>query len=93
LTAGVARSTLGFALLNQDKSLAAVPELKEAVDLLQGSDSVYEEALYRLGFAYAKLGKRADATAALQKCAALKGPYLAMAQDLMAKVSAPARKK
>jgi len=92
LTAGVAKSTLGFLLLNQDKSLAAVPELKEAVDLLQGNDSVYEEALYRLGFAYAKLGKRADAQAALQKCAAMKGPYMPMAQDLLAKVNAPRKK-
>lgn len=93
LTAGVARSTLGFALLNQDKSLAAVPELKQAVELLQGNDSVYEEALYRLGFAYAKLGRRADAQAALQKCIAIKGPYLAMAQDLLGKVGGATRKK
>lgn len=93
LTAGVAKSTLGFALLNQDKSLAALPELKEAVDLLQGSDSVQEEALYRLGFAYAKLGRRADAQSALQKCLALKGPYQPMAQDLMGKVSGLGKKK
>jgi tetratricopeptide (TPR) repeat protein len=93
LTAGVARSTLGFALLNQDKTLAAIPELKQAVELLQGNDSVSEEALYRLGFAYAKLGRRAEAQAALQKCIALKGAYLAMAQDLLGKVSGGARKK
>jgi Flp pilus assembly protein TadD len=84
---------LGFALLNQDKSLLAVPELKEAVELLQGNDSVYEEALYRLGFAYAKLGKRAEAQAALQKCLALKGPYQPMAQDLLGKVTAVPKKR
>lgn len=93
LTAGVAKSTLGFALLNQDKTVAAIPELKEAVELLRGNESVSEEALYRLGFAYAKLGRRGDAQAALQKCIAIKGPYLGMAQDLLGKVSAGARKK
>jgi len=93
LTAGVAKSTLGFALLNQDKSLAAVPELKEAVDLLQGNDAVYEEALYRLGFSYAKLGRKSDAQGALQKCLALKGPYQPMAQELLGKVSALGKKK
>ena len=93
LTAGVAKSTLGFAMLNQDKSLAAVPELKEAVELLRGNDSVYEEALYRLGFAYAKLGRKAEAQSALQKCLALKGPYQSMAQDLLGKVSALGKKK
>ncbi len=93
LTAGVARSTLGFALLNQEKTLAAVPELKQAVELLQGNDSVSEEALYRLGFAYAKLGRRAEAQSVLQKCIAIKGPYLAMAQDLLGKVSGGTRRK
>lgn len=93
LTAGVARSTLGFALLNEDKTLAAVPELKEATELLEGNSSVYEEALYRLGYAYAKLGKRPEAQTALQKCAALNGPYLPMAQDLLSKLAAAGRKK
>lgn len=94
LTAGMARSTLGYALLKQDKSLQAVPELKGAVDLLADNAPVLEEALFRLGFAYAKLGRRAEATDALQKCMAMNGPYKPIAEDLLAKAkSGPARKR
>jgi len=93
LAAGMARSTYGYALLSADKSLAAVPELKQAVDLLDGNDPVKAEALYRLGFAYAKLGKRPEAKAALEKCLAISGPYESFAKELLYKVNAPAPKR
>ena len=55
LSAGVAHSTLGYAFMKQDKTAAAVPELKTAASLLKGQDdTAYATALYRLGYAYAK---------------------------------------
>ena len=93
LASGMARSTYGYALLRQDKALASVPELKQAVDLLADNDPVRAEALYRLAFAYAKLGKRPEARAAVEKCMSIEGPYQPFAKDLLEKLNAPARAK
>lgn len=94
LNAGMARSTLGWAYLKQDKAALAAPELKEAVSLLADNPPLLEEALYRIGFAYGRLGRRAEAKDALQKCVAMKGPFEKYAQDLLDKMSAAgARKK
>src|SRR4051812_12058652 len=93
LAAGMARSTYGYALLRQEKAVASVPELKQAVDLLAENDPVRAEALYRLAFAYAKLGKRAEAKTAVEKCLTIEGPYQPFAKDLLAKLNAPARAK
>ena len=92
LSAGLAHSTLGYAYLKQDKLAAAVPELKTAVGLLQGDAQAQQAALFRLGFAYAKRNDKADAEAALQKAAAIDGPYQALAKDMLAKVSAAGKK-
>ncbi len=46
-----------------------------------------QEALFRLGYAYAKQNRRADSMAALQKAAAIDGPYQAPAKEMLAKVS------
>jgi tetratricopeptide (TPR) repeat protein len=68
LSAGVAHSTLGYAYMKQDKTAAAVPELKAASELLKGQDEQqYAIALYRLGFAYAKLNKVTDAREVLNE--------------------------
>jgi len=83
LAAGMARSTYGFALLQGNKAAAAVPELKDAVELLADNEPVRAEALYRLGFAYAKLGNTAEAKVALDKCLAINGPYQKYATDLI----------
>lgn len=49
---------LGYAYIKQDKTTAAIPELKSAAALLKGQDDQqYSIALYRLGFAYAKLSR------------------------------------
>jgi tetratricopeptide (TPR) repeat protein len=92
LSAGVAHSTLGYAYLKQDKLTAAVPELKTAVGLLQDDPQAQQAALFRLGWAYAKQNRRADSVAALQKAAAISGPYQAPAKELLAKVSATGKK-
>ena len=92
LSAGVAHSTLGFAYMKQDKTAAAVPELKSAAALLKGQDDVsYATALYRLGYAYAKLNKTADAREVLNEAVKIPGPLQQPSKDLLAKVSAAAK--
>ena len=93
LASGMARSTYGYALLRQDKAAASIPELKQAVELLAENESVKAEALYRLAFAYGKLGKRVEGKAAAEKCMAIEGPYQPFAKDLIEKLNATARPK
>lgn len=93
--AGLAHTTLGRAELNQEKMVAAVTDLKAAVSLLQGDPQDQQPALFYLGYAYAKQNHKADAVAALEKAAAISGPYQAPAKDMLAKVNAagPPKKK
>jgi tetratricopeptide (TPR) repeat protein len=89
LSAGVAHSILGNAYLKQDKTAAAIPELKSAVALLKGQDDQqYSIALYRLGFAYAKLSRVNEARDVLVEAVRISGPVQAMSQDLLNKVNA-----
>ena len=89
VSAGVAHSTLGYAYMKQDKTAAAIPELKTATALLKGQDDQqYAIALYRLGFAYAKLNKTTEARDVLQEAVKISGPVQQPAQDLLAKVNA-----
>jgi tetratricopeptide (TPR) repeat protein len=92
LSAGVAHSTLGYAYLKQDKIAAAIPEFKTAVGMLQEDPQAQQAALFRLGYAYAKQNRKADAVAALQKAAAMNGPYQGPARDMLAKVNAAGKK-
>jgi tetratricopeptide (TPR) repeat protein len=87
LAAGVAHSIAGYAYLNQGKLVPAVSELKTAVSLLPADPKAEQEALFRLGYAYAKQNRRADSIAALQKAAGIDGPYQAPAKEMLAKVS------
>lgn len=89
LSAGVAHSTIGYAYMKQDKTVAAIPELKAAESLLKGQDDQqYAVVLYRLGFAYAKLNRTTEAREVLTEGAKIQGPLQAMTQDLLAKVNA-----
>jgi tetratricopeptide (TPR) repeat protein len=89
LSAGVAHSIVGYAYIKQDKTAASIPELKTAVDLLKGrDDQQYSIALYRLGFAYAKLNKMSEARDVLNEAVKIPGPVQAMSQDLLVKVNA-----
>jgi tetratricopeptide (TPR) repeat protein len=89
LSAGVAHSTLGYAYMKQDKTAAAVPELKKASELLKGQDDTsYATALYRLGYAYAKMNRVAEAKAALGDAVKIAGPLQKPSQDLLDKVNA-----
>jgi tetratricopeptide (TPR) repeat protein len=89
VSAGAAHSTLGYAYMKQDKTAAAIPELKSAVALLKGlDDQQYAIALYRLGFAYAKLNRTTEARDVLQEAVKISGPVQQPSQDLLAKVNA-----
>ncbi len=86
--AGLAHTTLGRAELNQEKLLPAVNDLKTAVALLQEDPQDQQQALFYLGYAYAKQNRKTDAIAALQKAAEIEGPYRSPAKDMLGKVSA-----
>ena len=89
LSAGVAHSTLGYAYMKEDKTAAAIPELKSASVLLKGlDDQQYAVALYRLGYAYAKLSRVSEARDALVEAAKIPGPVQPLSQDLLSKVNA-----
>jgi tetratricopeptide (TPR) repeat protein len=89
LSAGVAHSTLGYAYMKQDKTAAAIPELKSASALLKGlDDQQYAVALYRLGYAYAKLSRVSEARDVLTEAAKIPGPVQPLSQDLLSKVNA-----
>ena len=89
LSAGAAHSTIGWIYLNQNKTSAAIPELKIASALLKGKDDqLYARSLYGLGFAYGKLNKLTEAREALSEAVKIPGPLQSMSQDLLAKVNA-----
>jgi len=89
LSAGVAHSTLGYAYMKQDKTAAAIPELRSASGLLKGlDDQQYAIALYRLGYAYAKLSRVNEARDALTEAAKIPGAVQPLSQDLLSRVNA-----
>jgi tetratricopeptide (TPR) repeat protein len=89
LSGGVAHSILGYAYIKQDKTASSIPELKSAVGLLKGQDEQqYSIALYRLGFAYAKLNRLNEAREALTEAVQISGPVQGMSKDLLGKVNA-----
>jgi tetratricopeptide (TPR) repeat protein len=88
VSAGVGHTTLGYAYMKQEKTAAAVPELKLAVALLKGQDDQqYARALYGLGFAYGKLNKLTEAREVLTEAVKIQSPWQPMSQDLLAKVN------
>ena len=87
-SAGAAHSTVGYVYMKQDKTAAAITELKAATTLLKGQDEQsYAVALYRLGFAYAKLSRVNEARDTLTEAVKIAGPVQKPAQDLLAKVN------
>jgi tetratricopeptide (TPR) repeat protein len=88
ISAGVAHNTIGFAHLKQEKTAAALPELKAAAALLKGQDEQqYARALYGVGFAYGKLNKLTEAREVLTEAVKIQSPWQPMSQDLLTKVN------
>lgn len=84
ISGGVARSTLGYVYMKQEKTVAAVPELKTAVGLLKGlNDQQYAIAAYRLGYAYGKLKRYAEAREILNDAGKISGPMQPLIRDLL----------
>ncbi len=89
LSAGVAHSILGYAYMKQEKTAASIPEFRSASALLKGQDDgQYAIALYRMGYAYAKLKKNTEAREVLTEAVKIPGPMQAVSQDLLTKVNA-----
>ena len=93
LSLGLAHGAIGWVSMKQEKTQAAIGELKQAADLAEGNDAAYSTVMYRLGFAYAKLKQYGEAKAALNKCSGVEGPYKDEARKLLVKVNAAAPKK
>ena len=87
LSAGIAHSTLGYALMKQEKTAAAIAELKMATALLKEDPTSYSMALYRLGYAYAKLGRLTEARQVLTEAAGIQGPVQGLSRELLVKVN------
>jgi hypothetical protein len=93
LSAGAAHSTLGYAFLKQNKTEAALPELKSATALLKGEDDQsYAVAGYRLGIAYTRVNQMSEARQVLTEVSKIEGPVRPLAQGLLTKMDRAAAK-
>lgn len=94
ITEGFAHQILGYTLLREEKTAAAITELKTAAGMLKGDPAKYSITLYRLGFAYAKDKQNANAKQVLSEAVNVDGPFKDAARELLAKVESgkPARK-
>lgn len=84
---GLAASIQGQVLMHNEKTTEAVAKFREADPLLEGEPVAKARNLYRLGFAYAKLGRLDPARRYLTEAVAIESPYQAVAQDLLNKVN------
>jgi tetratricopeptide (TPR) repeat protein len=90
VSAGVAHNIVGYTYaFKQDKTAAAIPELKAAAALLKGQDDQqYARALYGLGYSYGKLSKLTEARDVLSEGVKIQSPWQKISEDLLAKVNA-----
>ena len=88
LSVGLAHEALGYALMKQDKTAASIAEFKSASNLLKDDPGSHEVVLFRLGYAYAKLKRYADARETLNAVIAMKGPFERQAKEVLGKVNA-----
>jgi tetratricopeptide (TPR) repeat protein len=93
LQQGLAQSALGQVYLHQKKFPQAVDALKTASPLLKADANSYGRNLYRLGFAHIQMKNTAEARKALTEAVSVESPYKPYAQDLLTKLSAPAKKR
>jgi hypothetical protein len=86
----VAHNIIGYTYaFKQDKTAAAISELKAAAALLKGQDDQqYARALYGLGYSYGKLSKLTEARDVLSEGVKIQSPWQKLSEDLLAKVNA-----
>jgi tetratricopeptide (TPR) repeat protein len=92
LSAGLAYSAMGYALMKQRKTAQAAVELKKGADLLESNPDAYANVLFRLGNAYAMLGRYAEARSVLTKAADIPGPVQQPARKLLEDIKAKSGK-
>ena len=85
---GFAYQILGYTLLREDKTLAAIAQLKTASTMLKEDAPKYSITLYRLGYAYAKNKQNIDAKQVLSEAVKVPGPFQEEAKKLLAQVNA-----
>jgi tetratricopeptide (TPR) repeat protein len=99
---GMAHSVLGQVLMYEEtaqapagmnKTREAVKEFQAAGPVLKEQTQLYARNLFRLGFAYAKLGELAAARDALNELIALQTIYTPHAQELLDKVTAAMQRR
>ena len=92
---GMAHSILGQVLMHEEtsqspagmsKTRQAVKEFQAATPLLKEQTQLYARNLFRLGFAYAKLGELVAARDALNEVIALNTAFTPPAQELLERV-------
>lgn len=83
---GFDHEILGYTLLRQEKTAAAIQELKTASAMVKGDSAKYSVVLYRLGFAYAKDRQNANARQVLTEAAKVDGPFKDASKELLAKL-------
>jgi len=90
ISAGMAHTILGYTYaFKQDKTAAAIPELKAAAGLLKGQEEQqYARALYGLGYAYGKLSRLTEARDVLTEAVKIQSPWQKISEDLLTKVNA-----
>jgi tetratricopeptide (TPR) repeat protein len=92
LSLGLAHSALGYALMKQEKTQAAVVEFKAAEPLLASNPNASAMVMYRLGYAYAKLAQYEAARATLLKVVDMDTPMQGPARELLTKISTPKKR-
>lgn len=88
LQKGLALSIQGQILMHRQKDAEAIAKFREADPLLAGQPIPQARNLYRLGFAYAKLGRLDPARQILMQAVSIESPYKGVAQELLNKVNA-----
>src|SRR5581483_304111 len=78
---------MSYALMREDKTLAAIAEFKSATELLKEEPNAYSTALYRLGYGYAKINKLTEARAVLNEAVNIPGPFQGPSRELLTKVN------
>ncbi len=92
LSLGLAHSALGYALMKQEKTQAAVVEFKAAEPLVASNANASAMVLYRLGYAYAKLAQYEAARATLLKVVDMDTPMQGPAREVLTKISSTRKK-
>lgn len=83
---GATHSVAGRALMQQEKTGAAIPELNSASELLADNPQALAPVLYNLAFGYAKMGYFKVAKTTVARALQIPGPFQGLARELDVKI-------